>query len=255
MTDAQFTANIESGMYNPPRPGARTGATPGAKAAPKTGTDRTRLNAYTHGLTGQIHLFTDGEQKAFALHCKGIVESLAPVGDLETTLAQSVAENHWRLQRIRTIESCAFAVGLEGGAGHPACPQYEDPGEVIMGEAISKAQTWIFKGNHLALLSLYEGRISRTIERTMVELRTLRAERKAARDQILAEALLLAQHARSKGETYDPARDFPPGTPGLNSDFSTADIARLISRNQRLADARNHTINLQKPAARTPAAV
>jgi hypothetical protein len=240
MTDAQFTANIESGMYDPPRHGARTGANTGAKSAPKTGTQRTRLNAYTHGLTGQIQLFTDGEQKAFAIHCKGIVESLAPVGFLETSLAQSVAENHWRLQRIRTIESSAFAVGLEGGAGHPACPHYEDAGEVVMGEAISKAQTWIFKGNHLALLSLYEGRISRTIERTMVELRTLRAERKAAREQILEEAMVLAQHAQSKGGKYDPARDFPPGTPGINSDFSTADIARLITRNQRLNQARDH---------------
>src|SRR6202789_3620666 len=89
-------------------------------SASKTGTQRPRLNAYTHGLTGQIQLFTDAEQKAFAIHCKGIVESLAPVGNLETTLAQSVAENHWRLQRIRTMESCIFAVGLEGGAGHPA---------------------------------------------------------------------------------------------------------------------------------------
>jgi hypothetical protein len=215
---------------------------PAGPAAPRTrpGTERTRLNAYTHGLTGQIHLFTDGEQKAFALHCKGIVESLHPVGDLETTLAQSVAENHWRLQRIRTIESSAFAVGLEGGAGHPACPHYEDPGEVVMGEAISKAQTWIFKGNHLALLSLYEGRISRTIERT------LRAERKAARDQALAEALLLAQHAQSKGEKYDPTRDFSPEFLKANSDFSTAGIAR----HQRLAEARNHA----RKGVRTPAA-
>src|ERR1700679_1653800 len=238
MTDAQFTANIESGMYDPPRPGAKTNARSGAKP----GTDRTRLNAYTHGLTGQIQLFTDGEQKAFAIHCKGIVESLAPVGDLETTLAQSVAENHWRLQRIRTIESCAFAVGLEGGAGHPACPQYEDAGEVVMGEAISKAQTWIFKGNHLALLSLYEGRISRT----MVELRTLRAERKAARDQALEEALILAQHAQSKGEKYDPTRDFSPEFLKANSDFSTAGLAR----HQRLAEARNHA----KKGVQTPAA-
>ena len=246
MTDAQFTANIESGMYDPPRSGAKTGAKAAQKTAQKTGTDRTRLNAYTHGLTGQIHLFTDGEQKAFAIHCKGIVESLHPVGDLEATLAQSVAENHWRLQRIRTIESCAFAVGLEGGAGHPACPQYEDPAEVVMGEAISKAQTWIFKGNHLALLSLYEGRISRTIERTMVELRTLRAERKAARDQALEEALLLAQHAASKGQGYDPTRDFSPEFLKANSDFSTAGIAR----HQRLAEARNHA----RKEVRTPAA-
>jgi hypothetical protein len=55
-----------------------------------------------------------------------------------------------------------------------------------------------------------EQRISRTIERNMAELRTLRAERKAAREQALEEALLLAQLAQSKGEKYDAAADFPP---------------------------------------------
>ena len=60
------------------------------------------------------------------------------------------------------------------------------------------------------LLALYEQRINRTIERNMAELRTLRAERKAAREQALEEALLLSQLAQSKGEKYDAAADFPP---------------------------------------------
>ena len=44
----------------------------------------------------------------------------------------------------------------------------------------------------------------------MAELRTLRAERQAARKQALEEAQLLAQFAHSKGEKYGPASDFPP---------------------------------------------
>ena len=42
------------------------------------GTQRTRLNAYKHGLTGQIHLFTPEEHAAFEKHCQSIVEALAP---------------------------------------------------------------------------------------------------------------------------------------------------------------------------------
>ena len=74
----------------------------------------------------------------------------------------------------------------------------------------------------------------------MTELRTLRAERKAAVDQALEEALLLAQHAQSKGETHDPARDFPPELLGIDSVFSAAAITLLIARAQRLNEARDY---------------
>ena len=58
------------------------------------GKHRTRLNAYRHGLTGQIHLLTADEHEAFNQHCAGIRDSLAPVGALELDLAQSIAEDH-----------------------------------------------------------------------------------------------------------------------------------------------------------------
>ncbi|MGA3237413.1 MAG: hypothetical protein ABSG03_14010 [Bryobacteraceae bacterium] len=65
----------------------------------RAGTQRTRLNAYKHGLTGQIHLLTAAERTVFDAHCKSICEALAPVGALEIDLAQSIAENRWRLMR------------------------------------------------------------------------------------------------------------------------------------------------------------
>ena len=68
----------------------------------------------------------------------------------------------------------------------------------------------------------------------MAELRTLRAERKAARDQALEEAVLLSQLAKSKGEAYNPAADFP--SPQFV--FSTAEFEPLIIRKQRLDEAR-----------------
>jgi hypothetical protein len=86
----------------------------------------------------------------------------------------------------------------------------------------------------------------------MAELRTLRAERKAVREQ----ALLLAQLAQSKGEKYDAAADFPPELLGTDSVFSPAAITRLIDRNQRLNEARDYAktrINT-KSAQQMPAA-
>jgi hypothetical protein len=72
----------------------------------------------------------------------------------------------------------------------------------------------------------------------------------------LAEALLLAQLAESKGEKYDAAADFPPELLGTDSVFSPAAITRLIDRNQRLNQARDTAktrIN-SKPARQMPAA-
>src|ERR1700678_779256 len=245
---AQITANIANAQKS---------------SGPKTekGKHRTRLNAYRHGLTGQICLLTAEEQHAFDQHCTGIRESLEPVGTLETELAQSIAEDHWRLKRARAIETGIFAAGVLGQLGHPCGGIREDAAQVPIDEALSKAHTWLTKSQNFQLLALYEQRIHRAIEKNMAQLRTLRAERKAVHQQALEEAQLLAQLAYSKGEKYDPARDFPPEILQIGSDFSSAGIRRLVSLNQRLNEARhcaenrwNPKVPFPKPGFRIPAA-
>jgi hypothetical protein len=200
-----------------------TGAT-----GPKTeaGKQRSSLNAYKHGLTGQIHVFTPEERTAFEKHCQSFVEALAPVGTLEQDLAQSIAEDKWRLNRARSLESGIFALSQ--------CLEPVDPADVAKLQALSQAKTWLTEGKNIQLLSLYAQRIQRSIERNMAELRTLRAERKAARDQALEEAVLLSQLAKSKGETYDVAADFP-SPPFV---FSDAEFATMLTHKQRLDEAR-----------------
>jgi hypothetical protein len=95
-------------------------------------------------------------------------------------------------------------------------------------------------------LSLYQQRIQRSIERSMAELRTLRAERKAARDQAVEEAVLLSQLAKSKGETYNPAADIP----APDFVFSIAEFEQLIRRKEHL----NEALALPKNGQRMPAA-
>jgi hypothetical protein len=214
---------------------------------PKTeaGKQRTRLNAYKHGLTGQIHLFSVADQESYDLHCAGIVAALAPVGALEIDLPEAIAQNRWRLKRVAAIESGIFAAGHNGQLVAQATPFRTDPADVPYDDALSQARTWLTKSGDFQLLALYQQRINRTIERNMVELRTLRAERKAALDQALEEALLLAQHAQSKGEKYNPARDFPPELLGIGSVFSEAAIARY----RRLREARDHAKSGTRSAA------
>ncbi len=198
---------------------------------------RTRMNAYRHGLTGQIQLFTDEDRAAFQLHCKGIVESLNPVGGLEQTLAHAIAENHWRLMRARAIESNLYGIG-HNDEFYNGAPYRSTPNALDGDQAKSQAHTWLIKGPEIHLLALYETRIQRAIDRNMAELRTLRAERQAARKQALEEAQVLVQHAKTKNEPYDPAPDFPPEILQNGFDFSTGVITHLIDRNQRLHEAR-----------------
>jgi hypothetical protein len=214
----------------------------------ETGKQRSRLNAYKHGLTGQIHVFSAEEHAAFEKHCQSVVEGLAPVGALEQQLAQAIAEGHWRLNRARAIEAGIFAIGH---ATHPL----EPADETMMG-AILQAKTWIADGKNLQLLSLYEQRIQRSVEKHMAELRTLRAERKAARDQALEEAVLLSQLAKSKGETYDPAADFPSPISVFSNPEIELSLPKWLDRKERLDEARalpksrqNQTSGRQMPAA------
>src|ERR1700683_3422818 len=168
----------------------------------QTGTQRTRLNAYKHGLTGQIHLLTAAEQTAFDAHCKSICEALAPIGALEIDIAQAIAEDRWRLKRARAIETGIFAAGQQGLLGfNPGVPTTEDPAQLLIEDTLIQARSWLAKHANFLLFALYEQRINRSIERNMAELRTLRAERKAAREQALEEACFSPNSHRAKAKS------------------------------------------------------
>src|SRR5580700_8733190 len=94
---------------------------------PKTqaGKNRSRLNAYRHGITGQILIFTAEDQQAFDKHCDGIRQSFEPIGPTELHLAQSIAEDYWRLQRARALENGIFALG-HGSDSPSAIPNSSD---------------------------------------------------------------------------------------------------------------------------------
>ena len=213
------------------------------------GAQRSRLNAYKHGLTGQIHILTPEEQTIFDAHCKGICESLAPVGALEIDLAQAIAEGRWRLKRALAIETSIYATDQMGLYGPQVIPVAEDPAQLLWEDTFIKARTWLTQKDNFLLLALYEQRINRIIERNMATLQTLQAKRKAAFDKAMEEALLLAQFAESKGEKYDVAADFPRELLGTNSVFSVAAISLLIARNLRLNQARDYAKTRVMPAA------
>jgi hypothetical protein len=201
---------------------------PGPRTA--EGKRRSRLNATRHSLTGQIVLFTPEECAAFEKHCTSIRESLTPQGAMEIEIAQAIAEDMWRSKRARALENSIFAQGHEDYDG-------PDFGQEEVNAAMAQADTWKDRAPSFNLLTIYEQRINRSIEKNTARLKELQAERKAAYENAQAKALLLTELAESKGEVYDPAPDFPATGYFGGFVYSSSEISRQLSLNRRLEEA------------------
>jgi hypothetical protein len=195
------------------------------------GKRRSSLNATRHCLTGQIVIFTQEESVAFDKHCTALRNSLAPVGDEETELAQAIAEDRWRLRRARALENSIFAQGYQDHVGD------SDSGNPEVDAALAQATTWKEQAKSLHLLTIYEQRINRSIEKATVRLESIQSRRHAAFEKAQAEALLLTDLAQSKGELYDPTPDFPPTQYFGEFVYASKEILRLLSRQTRLEEA------------------
>src|SRR5581483_10977492 len=145
-------------------------ADPEATLNPRT------LNAYRHGLTGQIVLFTPEDEAAYKKHCAGVHESLRPVGYMETDLVQTIADDRWRLKRGASIEASIFACGI-------SCPDEIAINNEQVAVSVAQGQTWVRSNKELLNVTLYCQRIQRSIEKNIELVRQYQAERKAAQDQ------------------------------------------------------------------------
>jgi hypothetical protein len=175
-------------------------------------------------LSGRTHAALPGEHEAYQRHCQSIVEALAPVGVIETAIAQDIAAGRWRLARAHAMENALFAKLAETGSGFDY--------------AENQAAAWTDPATGLQRIALYAHRIERSIERNTARLEAMQAERKAAYAQAQEEGILLTQLAQSKGETYDPSADFPPTNRPNGFVYSAPEIARLIDRRARIEEAR-----------------
>src|SRR5450631_1151509 len=87
---------------------------------PKTeeGKKRSSLNATRHGLTGRVVVLPSEDMEAYRVFSEEMRKSLNPKGPVEIQLAQTVADNNWRLNRIRSIEDSMLGLGHFEEAGN-----------------------------------------------------------------------------------------------------------------------------------------
>jgi hypothetical protein len=157
---------------------------------PKTeaGKQTSSMNALRHGLTGQVDLMPAEDREAQDKFCAAIVADLAPEGALETQFAQSIAEDNWRLNRGRAIETNMFAFGV-----FPS-----ETGDEQIDTVLSRAQVFATDPKKFELLSLYMQRTNRDMQKTLDRLTALQTVRKARRQQDLEEAAALLQLQETK---------------------------------------------------------
>ena len=196
---------------------------------PQPERDPRALNAYKHGLTGQVHLLSDEDRIDYEQHCRETHDYFQPAAGFETSLVQSIANDRWQLERAAVIEDSIFSAGIASLKRSPAPPEVD--------VALAKGNVWLTRGKELERLTLYAHRIQRRLEKNIAMLRQLQADRKAAFDQAVDQAAALAELAEKAGQSYDPAKDFPRELLPAGFDFSTAAMARLIAHQRRVRQA------------------
>jgi hypothetical protein len=208
---------------------------------PKTieGKAHSSRNNLRHGLTGQISLLPTEDREAHDAFCTELFDSFHTETPMERQLAQSVAEDSWRLNRARAIEDNMFALGHAG-----------ERRELQI--ALADAKCFQEQANQFNLLTIYEQRINRNLQRNLKLLRELQAERKVEREQAMEEAKLLAELSLSQGLAWDPAEFSAGASPlcGYNSNgfvFSSAEVNIAIDRTNRLKAARQADLAPREP--------
>ena len=197
---------------------------------------RVKYNALRHGFTGQVLIMTPEERQIFDAFVKGMMTDLAPVGTHETFLANSIAEEAWRLNQIRARCNNLAAVGDFDGAGDKYRPMEEQNSAIetaVIDSVVARDQS-----KQLALMSLYGQRTQRACEKYKKELNELQEKRKANEASELEEARLLFQLADTQGLAYDPKQD--------GFVFSLQQIRAHAHRHHRLILARRTETDYRK---------
>jgi len=145
---------------------------------------------------------------------------------MELKLASSIAWDTWRLDRLRAIENKSFVIGTQDpGNDCIVCHDAE------IHTAMSNALTFGRKPHRIALLSLYEQRLTKAVHNNLAVLRSLQAERRRNRDaDDEREEIILARSCNVNGLAYQA-----PAWPTENgSVFSNEEILSAVNRETAL---------------------
>jgi hypothetical protein len=151
-------------------------------------------NAVKHGLLAEQVVIHGEDPAEFDLYREGMLEELAPVGVVESMLAERAVSLAWRLRRAERLQSAVFATVYRENANDVVLwpkhglPIQPGPGEeeVILGQVV---MTDFARAQVLDRLLVHERRIESSLYRTMGELRREKEARAAGRESTTAAEL------------------------------------------------------------------
>ena len=129
--------------------------------------------------------------------------------------------------------------------GHLDHANNMNTGDGAVDSCLAEGKVWKEQAKNLILISLYETRFRRAVEKDMAELNALQEKRKASYARAQDEAIRLLQLALSQGEDYDPGDDFLPASAHGEFVFSSPALLRVIDRAARLS--RSWDVNKRPP--------
>ena len=147
------------------------------------GKARSAMNALRHGLTARVVVLPSEDMDAYQAFSKEIVDSLDAQTPVERQFAQTVADNQWRINRIRSIEDGMLGLGHFEAAGDFDCPSAQ------IHSAMTAARAFRNDSKSFVNLSIYEQRLHRSMKEALRQLKELQAERRECRKAEMDDAL------------------------------------------------------------------
>jgi hypothetical protein len=191
---------------------------------PKTeeGKNKSKLNAWRHGLTGQTVIMPQEDLKAYLAFREEQLAELEPANAIESQIAQRIINIQWRSDRCFMLEMAVYALGHNESPGNVPCSD----GQIhatITAAGVLRDQTDAIK-----VLGMHEQRLARMYERAKAELTALQAARKESNRRQWAAAAEVRKHQQTLRQNWDPAAN--------GFDFSAAELDQWITR-QDMFDA------------------
>jgi len=182
------------------------------------------MNALRHGLTARVVVLPSEDMAAYRAFSKEIVDSLDAQTPVERQFAQTVADNQWRINRIRSIEDGMLGMGHFESAGD------FDTDHPEVHSALTAARAFREHSKSFVNLSIYEQRLHRSMKDALRQLKELQAERRERCKSEMDDAIRLFKTQEMKGLPFDPTE--------FGFVYASAEIARESARRERLEAAK-----------------
>jgi hypothetical protein len=191
------------------------------------GKARSSMNALRHGLTARVVVLPTEDMDAYQAFSKEIVDSLDAQTPVERQFAQTVADNQWRINRIRSIEDGMLGMGHFEAAGDFDCPSTE------IHSAMTAARAFRADSKSFVNLSIYEQRLHRSMKEAFRQLKELQTERRERHKIEMDDAIRLLKTQQMKGLPLEPE----PAPNESKFVYASAEIALESARRDRLEDS------------------